>query len=607
MIWVEEQQNIMLKLKEQQTHSPKRKVMDEAIELHDRLITTKLFSTDSWLLQTAFDHDGCTKSNKKSRLLPEVVSNQELHHLCHINGQQATNLKFAQCPHCAKCWTVEELTHDYLKNGLGISNLETFPDNNSARRLHAMIVAQQKQYAYNPDASPLDSTITHAAYDQHSSQHVKGCFKCNDKTRKRKRSDDDECRYHLPDRKRQRTVVRSSEQKIPWYDWTGEHTDVFMYDVLPQRNRYDLFQNASCAAISESALACNTNLQMQTGGPLAGYQIKYHTKSTQKDDTNDYSNVLNSMKKMMSVEAAREHNSDKRESMWVLLWAAYAHNSDNVIGAPLASHLLRYKERFIFSHEFAHLPVDHLIHLLQDEAVTATFQNHKDGSFFQNRALHYLCRSTELESVSVFDFYTQYDSVFITKENKDSIHCYNNTPHFHHPSIGKNGMSRQGVILRDIPALPKILQWALPDTACFGGSILDESTPMMAATETYAQFILTLFLPHRCNADLVIPGMTFPYTRKLHHVIQMDKHYRQRQMPDCVIFNDSAIQYLNNVQDSRSNGFAVRFQRMTSSSAPQNLKVTLMSFLLSLGTMRIVMMMTVMQKMSMQVTLLVLS
>ena len=78
-----------------------------------------------------------------------------------------------------------------------------------------------------------------------------------------------------------------------------------MFDILLWCNQYDLFQNTSCRAISESAIACNTNLQLQTGGPLSAYQIKYSMKDTQKDDTSEYANVQQAVKKVLSAETKR--------------------------------------------------------------------------------------------------------------------------------------------------------------------------------------------------------------------------------------------------------------------------------------------------------------
>ena len=236
-----------------------------------------------------------------------------------------------------------------------------------------------------------------------------------------------------------------------------------------------------------------------------------------------------------------------------VLRVAFAHNSKNVIGAPLASHLLWHKECFIFSHNFAHLPVNDILKLLQQSRISATFCSHNYGGFFESRALHYLCRSSELHHLSVFDFFTHYSNVYASKRNRDTLLPYENMQHFTHPSIGNNRKAKQGIVLHDQPVLPKIQQWALPDTTIFNGDILDLLTPMTATTEKYARFILILFLPHWCDADLTIPGSSFPYSEKLCQVVQQNKHHTASNMPHKVIFDDCAVAFLNNVENSRTN------------------------------------------------------
>ena len=328
-----------------------------------------------------------------------------------------------------------------------------------------------------------------------------------------------------------------------------------MFDILPSRRRYDLFQNTACRAISESAIACNTNLQLLTGGPVSAYQFKYHIKPTEEDDTNEYDNVQTVMKKLLTAETSQVHDITKKEAMRRVLRAAFAHNSENVIGAPLASHLLRHKERFVFSHDFAHIPVDHIIKLVDKQQVPASLCHHSDGSYFQNRALNYLCRSPKLDHISVFDFYTHYESVFLTKDNRKIALPYSDTAHFAHPSMNKNGDARQGVLKRDRLVLPKIQQWAIPDAASFNGDILSPSTPMTSTTEHYARFILTLFLPHRCRHDLIVAGGAYPFTQKLRQVVRRDDQYIAAGMEQRAIFGHRARDFLNNVQDSRSNCF----------------------------------------------------
>jgi hypothetical protein len=259
---------------------------------------------------------------------------------------------------------------------------------------------------------------------------------------------------------------------------------------LVKRNKYDLFQNVSCTAISESKLACNSNVQMITDGPVGQYQFKYNFKGTNGDDTAAYEKVANAIRSMNGV---RKHDDERKEAIRVLCRAAFAHNKRNIIGAPFANYLIRTGTRFYFSHKSASVPIKDLIRVENKQGVTSVARYNPDGQlYFENNALNYLCRHPELEDFSALQFYTTFEACNIKKTNKRKQSSNNgtlqegqfpfyNTQWFGHPSVsviktGRNkGMEKdasRGVQERDAEVLPKVGQWQFPDSKNFGDNIL---------------------------------------------------------------------------------------------------------------------------------------
>ena len=151
-----------------------------------------------------------------------------------------------------------------------------------------------------------------------------------------------------------------------------------------------------------------------TEGPTCQYCFKYQHKNTQGEDTADYKDVDRSMKCM----EGRVHDDDKKEAARVICRAAFAHNSKNVIGAPMANYLVRNGSRFYFSHSFVYCPLNDIIKIHNRESVDGVAKYCQDtgNMYFENLALHYLCRPEELEHLSVKEFYEKYDVVVYTKK-----------------------------------------------------------------------------------------------------------------------------------------------------------------------------------------------
>jgi hypothetical protein len=300
-------------------------------------------------------------------------------------------------------------------------------------------------------------------YHEHTASSCFGkaaTFKGKETSAKRKRQTEIncECRYRFPRRKKRKTIVQNaSEEKVKWYFWDGSFDERHLKEVCNKRKRYDIFQNISCEAISQSKLTCNTNIAPIIQGPMGQYSFKYNFKDTQKEDTEEYGRAKAAMQKVLPQ--LRKYESDRSESMRRVLSAPFAHQKVNIVGASMASFLTRNKSRFIFSHETAWCPLRDIKTLLDEGQATASVVYHRSQTpHFQCAALHYLCRPLELENICAFDFYSMYEVIPVTMYNENEVLAFNNG-HFHHPShVHKKRRFLQGVRIRKKKHLLKIYQ-----------------------------------------------------------------------------------------------------------------------------------------------------
>jgi hypothetical protein len=100
----------------------------------------------------------------------------------------------------------------------------------------------------------------------------------------------------------------------------------------------------------------------------------------------------------------------------------------------------------------------------------------RGGYYFENLALHYLCRPNDLSSLSPRIFFEKYYVVDIPlkkqlKRVDVELRFISDTGYFKHPSLKKvNGntfLCHQGVAERDKTSLIKVPQWLWPDTGTF--------------------------------------------------------------------------------------------------------------------------------------------
>ena len=178
----------------------------------------------------------------------------------------------------------------------------------------------------------------------------------------------------------------------------------------------------------------------------------------------------------------RKHESDQKEAVRLVRRATVAHNKQNIVGAPLASYMIRNGSRFYFSHSFVFCPLTDLMKLLRNKPVECDAQRDRHGNFFfENQALHYLCRPKALENLSPKEFYENYSARFVNKKRKqdpEDLRFINDTGHYKHPSArvlkGNRGMGlcSQEAAEREEPLLVKVPQWQFLDTGSFGADLI---------------------------------------------------------------------------------------------------------------------------------------
>ena len=541
---------------------------------HEHFVTTNLFNNNNNIntLRKSFEHE-CQVVDKYKRKLPTVVENDELRMLRHKLGYVQCGGRFAFCSHCNKKWTYEDLVNKYVRHLLDINdeyeeksmnkkNTEHNICNIPRSRLLGEVISYQRKKGYSGDDTT--SLCINAVYNHHYSFHTKGCFKCNKKDKKKHTCGPMcECRMRYPDRSRDKSIVKIHKDGSPWFTWNGEQLVQPIIEVLPRRGTYDLFQNTSCSAISESKMACNTNANVITDGPIGQYMFKYQHKSTQKDDVADYEHVDRAIKNI----AEQKHDDDRKEALRLVCRAAFAHNSKNVIGAPLASFLIRNGSRFYFSHTFEYCPLNDLKRLLRNQKVTAVARVNSDNIYFENKAIHYLCRPDTLNTLSAKEFYENYVTVQVSKvkkkrkrEEQDLLYKQN-TGYFQHCSAridknGKIGNVQQSAKEREERTYIKVPQWEFPDTASFKGDILTcSSENINVAMEKYAETVLVLLMPYRSINDFVTKNRTIEnisYVEKLREVY-ISEEEKIFNGGNAKVFTNDNIRFLQNIQNAAYN------------------------------------------------------
>jgi hypothetical protein len=339
---------------------------------------------------------------------------------------------------------------DYMTRHRKLTKLENFPDSN--KYLDAMCYEYTKPGFPSANVNP---TIVHANKDHHLSCHVASCFKTS--VKKRKASTPlakNECRMRKPDEKRTKTslepVLLGENNKVKFYSWTGKETEKEFFQVVPKRNEYDLFMNNYVPAVGESKIGGNSNARIVTPGPIGMYTIKYPTKNTQHDNEKPYDPVLDSLTAALNSE--RKHDDERAESLRLIIRGGFAANKTNVIGSSQAAFLTRRQSRFIWSHEFAYVPLQDLVTLMTKGSLNSMHvKSHEGKSYADIQALHYLCRPSALSELCPKEFFEEYEVVGSDVKNRnEELLEFEDTEFFKHPTsaIGANSNTEKPQAVR---------------------------------------------------------------------------------------------------------------------------------------------------------------
>ena len=563
----------------------------EVLTYYDRLVTTKLFNNSHQhhaQLLKSFDHE-CSIQKCSERSLPLVVGPQNLRNLRHINGYKHEEGIFAYCPHCTQKWTYEQLLTKYVMiHGQMVDKVtpthdEAPEDSNKGppiptARMQAKVLEYQKYPARTLEDCP--ELVINALYNAHRSMHrTKTCFKCKKlpgpKRRAHKHDETCECRMRLPDLSRLYSEIYTLLETNDWYDFRGQPKEQRIVEILPRRGRFDSFQNTSCKAITESKMSCNSNVSVCGDGPIVIYTVKYVTKGTQNDDKAEYYSVEVSIKKMGDTRKYPEPEDDRKEAQRRIIRGAFANNADTVVGAAMAAICVRWGTRFYMSHKTVPCPLKDLIRLGLNLPVQSTATYHLGGekTYWENQALHYLCRHEELEHLSPFEFYSQYEVCHVKlpkagkrKREGTTIKPFDDclkegkyrfqvdSGFYKHPSVLKVkewDFCALGVRLRQEKRLISVSQWAFPDTRKFKADIMTcTENCMNNEMENYAQLVLHLFAHYRHISEIELADNNFPHTSLLQQVWDCDSQLGEKSKH---IFTAKTMQYLQNIQDSAYN------------------------------------------------------
>ena len=372
--------------------------------------------------------------------------------------------------------------------------------------------------------------------------------------------------------------------EVDWYNWDGSKEVRKIYEPTPRRTVYDVFTNENSPAIGRNKLVFgNTNISLLVPGAVAMYVSKYVFKSTQADDSQEYNGLskivdnsiqkihtrnldLKAMDREGDLTDAEKTQLRRSAALASTLSLGFALSSNNVIGPPLASYLLKNESRFRMSHDTRWVAMDDLLKVTRNKEVKWYVRG--TSRYPSNSAFDYLCRPLELEHICVFDFFSNYTVLNrkATVRNK-GLNFTEVAGLRKHPSWKEGIKGANGHYVACIQELEetrprKLIQisrsW-LPDAAKLEGSILNGT--INRHTEEYSLRVLMLFAPFRTLDDLRAKGTS---TAK---AICVSKD-RDPEFADCLmehgsfteklssmVLNDRNKQYLQNAQDCIYNGF----------------------------------------------------
>ena len=154
----------------------------------------------------------------------------------------------------------------------------------------------------------------------------------------------------------------------------------------------------------------------------------------------------------------------------------------HIISAPLANYLVKNKSRFRLSHEFQLIPLETMNRIFSDEAFSLQIQHHNKKAFFVCKAFDYIYRPRTLQQISMYEFFSHYESVGLQIKGKKGSHPVLQFQK-KHPESGNRGIRKhnRNVIL-------KFSSWAWPNTKRFDGTIFRPNVGSLKAMDYVDKF-----------------------------------------------------------------------------------------------------------------------
>ena len=230
----------------------------------------------------------------------------------------------------------------------------------------------------------------------------------------------------LPQKHRTIATIQFDENNsINWYFVDGSIKTITPFKYHPKRNIEDQFMNVN-NDIATTVLACNNNV---TSGDKACffYVTLYQLKFNQKEESCTYHSIslalsrrikrqqdlLNEQSDDSNIE--QDESPDFAQGLSRMLASLYAHTSSNVLSATMARKLLSHGERFMFSHDFIHIQVKHMLAWIDNEEDlefklrvvknSDCVYDHVQDLYINN----VIYRPVELEKLSCYDMLMHYE------------------------------------------------------------------------------------------------------------------------------------------------------------------------------------------------------
>jgi hypothetical protein len=138
--------------------------------------------------------------------------------------------------------------------------------------------------------------------------------------------------------------------------------------VAPRRSHMDMFTNIQNDATS-GLLKCNNNIVACVDGGSPLYCTAYHSKNTQKEDSETTGIAAQKMIQKMSLEISRHEESQKQSEasamptqdldavvlgLKTMVRAVLVATNAHIVRAPMAFFVARHQSIFWYSHEFTY-------------------------------------------------------------------------------------------------------------------------------------------------------------------------------------------------------------------------------------------------------------